>query len=70
MELSDLQKNFPVINQASRDVMNLFGPEFTNHQGGSDRDRHICSGKRCKPAGFQVHCTCCRCLIARADASV
>lgn len=70
MELSDLQKNFPAINQASRDVMNLSGPEFTNRQGGSHRNRHICSCKRCRPAGSQVHGTCRRCLIAQADAAV
>ena len=34
MELSNLQKNFPVINQASQEAMELFGPRFTNRPGG------------------------------------
>lgn len=34
MEISDLQKNYPAINQASREVMGLFGPRFTNRPGG------------------------------------
>jgi hypothetical protein len=34
MEISDIQTNYPVINQASRDTMPLFGPRFTNRPGG------------------------------------
>ncbi|MCK9580013.1 MAG: hypothetical protein M0Q92_06130 [Methanoregula sp.] len=34
MDFSGLQNNYPVINQASRDMMALFGPRFTNRQGG------------------------------------
>jgi hypothetical protein len=30
MDLSDIQKNYPVISAAANDVLSLFGPEFTN----------------------------------------
>ncbi len=34
MDISDLQKNYPVINQASRDMMALFGERLTQRPGG------------------------------------
>jgi hypothetical protein len=34
MEISDIQKNYPVINQASGDMMALFGPRFTKSPNG------------------------------------
>ena len=34
MDISDVVKNLPVINEAASDMLDIFGPEFTNTPGG------------------------------------
>jgi len=34
MDISDIGKNYPIINAAADDMLKLFGPEFTNTPGG------------------------------------
>ena len=34
MDISDVVQNLPVINEAASDMLDMFGPEFTNTPGG------------------------------------